>query len=187
MLGYLLLYQQCLSWGTSCKIVYCWVTMVTGKTTCSLKKAYNILKIQIFKKITVWCNFFLITAWAKILSVRMRMTQAYHRSKWKEGAEKKRAKHGQKGQQPGRFFLDRKQRWAVVMRINNWSHKTSIKKLYKITKITALLNPVANNMGIARIFRLFLATAREFASWKESNQLHLRKKDKKKYGRIKYK
>ena len=31
----------------------------------------------------------------------------------------------------------------------------SIKKLYKITKITQLSNPVENMMGIAQIFRLF--------------------------------
>ena len=30
-------------------------------TTCSLKKNYDILKIQISKKNTVYCNFFLIT------------------------------------------------------------------------------------------------------------------------------
>ena len=58
----------------------------------------------------------------------------------------------------------------------------SIKRLYKITKIAPLSNPVANKkMGIAPI----LATAREFASCKESNQLHFRRKDTKKYGRMK--
>ena len=36
-----------------------------------------------------------------------------------EKNEEEKARHGQKAQQPGRFFLDRKQRWTVVMRINN--------------------------------------------------------------------
>ena len=34
-------------------------------------------------------------------------------------------------------------------------------------------------------FQAVLATAREFVSWKKSNELHLRRKGKKKYGRIK--
>ena len=42
------------------------------------------------------------------------------------------------------------------MRINNLLHKMSIKKLYKIIKITQLSNPVANEkIGIALFFRLF--------------------------------
>ena len=63
----------------------------------------------------------------------------------------------------------------------------SIKKLYKITKTTPLSKPAAKKMGIARIFSLIgnskLVTGE--LSCKVSNQLHLRRKDKKKYGRIK--
>ena len=70
-----------------------------------------------------------------------------------EASEKKRKQSMYK--KVSGFFLDRKQRCAVVMRINIRSHKMNIKKLYKITKITPLSNPVANKMGIARIFRLF--------------------------------
>ena len=38
------------------------VKMGLSFSTCSLKKIYDILKIEISRKITVWCNFFLITA-----------------------------------------------------------------------------------------------------------------------------
>ena len=38
------------------------VKMVLSFSTCSLQKIYDILKIEISRKITVWCNFFLITA-----------------------------------------------------------------------------------------------------------------------------
>ena len=55
------------------------------QSTCSLKKIYDILKIQISKKITLWCNFFLVTTWAKMLSVRMRMTRHTTRASEKKG------------------------------------------------------------------------------------------------------
>lgn len=47
--------------------------------------------------------------------------------------------------------LDRKQGWKVMMRINNWSHKMSNRKLYNIEKITALSIPVPEKIEIARI------------------------------------
>ena len=62
-----------------------------------------------------------------------------------------------------------------------------IKKLYKVTKITPLSNPewqIRCRWGLLG-FSGFLATARDFVSSKKSNELHLRRKDKKKYGRIK--
>ena len=45
------------------------------------------------------------------------------------------------------------------MRANNGSQKMSIKKLYKITKITPLSNPVTKKMGIAQICRLLARTS----------------------------
>ena len=51
----------------------------------------------------------------------------------------------------------------------------SIKKLYKITKITQLSNPVENMMGIAQIFRLF-SNSKRVRLLQGTNQLHLRRK-----------
>ena len=62
------------------------------RATCSLKKIYNILKIQVSKKITVWCNFFWSQPEQKCWACVWR--GAYRKSKWKEEL----AKHEQKGQ-----------------------------------------------------------------------------------------
>ena len=60
----------------------------------------------------------------------------------------------------------------------------NIKKLYKITKITPLSNPVANKIGIARIFRLF--QQQEESSPPARKAISCLSEEKtKKYGRIK--
>ena len=127
-----------------------WASQCSSNTTCSLKKNYDILKIQISKKLRYGVIFFWSQpeqkcwAWAWPMTRKQEQVKRRVSKAWTEGSVA-----------PGRLFLDKKQRWTVVMRINNWSHKMSIKKLYKITKITPLSNPVANKMVIAWIFRFF--------------------------------
>ena len=55
------------------------------QSTCSLKKIYDILKIQISEKITLWCNFFSDHNLSKNVECAYAYDAAYHKSKWEEG------------------------------------------------------------------------------------------------------